>query len=119
DVAGGREQFVSFEDRERDLLVGFCRLRFPNDPVRPELGDAAVVRELHVYGNETPLRAEGASEGDWQHRGYGRRLMEHAEKLAREAGYERLAVLSGVGVRQYYEQQLGYHRDGPYMSKRL
>ena len=123
DVAGGREQFVSFEDRERDLLVGFCRLRFPNDPVRPELADAAVVRELHVYGNETPLRAEGAGEGkgegDWQHRGYGRRLMEHAEKLAREAGYERLAVLSGVGVRQYYEQQLGYHRDGPYMSKRL
>ncbi len=121
EVAGGREHFVSFEDREQDLLVGFCRVRFPGDPVRPELEDAAVVRELHVYGSEAPLQGEaGADErADWQHQGYGRRLMEHAESLAREAGYSKMAVLSGVGVRQYYEEQLGYHRDGPYMSKRL
>jgi elongator complex protein 3 len=119
EVAGGREQFVSFEDRDRDLLVGFCRLRFPGDPVRPELDDAAVVRELHVYGSEAPLGQDEGESADWQHQGYGRRLMTHAESLAREAGYDRLAVLSGVGVRQYYEEQLGYHRDGPYMSKRL
>ncbi len=115
DVAGGREHFLSFADRDRDLLVGFCRLRFPNDPVRPELDDAAVVRELHVYGSEAPL----GEDAEWQHQGYGRRLVEQAEERARSAGYSKLAVLSGVGVRQYYEQKLGYHRDGPYMSKRL
>jgi elongator complex protein 3 len=126
EVAGGREHFLSFEDRERDLLVGFCRLRFPNDPVRPELADAAVVRELHVYGSEAPLAeaptADSGGDPDrpaYQHQGYGRRLMAAAERLAREAGYPRLAVLSGVGVRGYYTEKLGYHRDGPYVSKRL
>jgi elongator complex protein 3 len=115
EVAGGREHFLSFEDRELDLLVGFCRLRFPGDPVRPELEDAAVVRELHVYGSEAPL----GEEADWQHRGYGRELIERAERIAADAGYEKLAVLSGIGVRQYYRDKLGYHQDGPYVSKRI
>ncbi|MFB6108681.1 MAG: tRNA uridine(34) 5-carboxymethylaminomethyl modification radical SAM/GNAT enzyme Elp3 [Haloplanus sp.] len=112
---GGTEQFLSFEDPTADLLVGFCRLRFPNDPVRRELEDAAVVRELHVYGSEAGI---GAS-GDWQHRGYGRRLLQKAEELAADAGFEKLSVISGIGVRRYYREKLGYHQDGPYVSKRL
>ncbi len=51
EVAGGTEHFISFEDPVEDLLVGFCRLRFPGNPVRRELQDAALVRELHVYGS--------------------------------------------------------------------
>jgi len=115
EAAGGREQFLSFEDHERDLLVGFCRLRFPGDPVRPELEDAAVVRELHVYGSEASL----GDEADWQHRGYGRRLIERAEELAADAGFEKVCVLSGIGVREYYREKLGYHQDGPYVTKRI
>jgi len=118
EVAGGTEHFVSFEDRDRDLLVGFCRLRFPNDPVRRELQDAAVVRELHVYGSQVGVGQAGG-EGQQQHRGYGRRLLATAEELAADAGYETLAVLSGIGVRQYYREKLGYIQDGPYVSKRL
>jgi elongator complex protein 3 len=118
EVAGGTEQFISFEDREQDLLVGFCRLRFPNEPTRRELEDAAVVRELHVYGSEVGI-GEAGDEGSHQHRGYGRRLLAAAERLAREAGYGKLAVLSGIGVRQYYREKLDYHQDGPYVSKRL
>jgi elongator complex protein 3 len=53
-----------------------------------------------------------------QHRGYGERLMERAEEIAHDAGYSRLAVISGIGVREYY-RSLGYERDGPYMVKRL
>ncbi|WP_123537508.1 tRNA uridine(34) 5-carboxymethylaminomethyl modification radical SAM/GNAT enzyme Elp3 [Halosimplex salinum] len=118
EVAGGTEHFISFEDREKDILVGFCRLRFPNDPVRRELQDAAVVRELHVYGSEVGV-GQSAEDGGHQHRGYGKRLLHEAERLAADAGYGKLAVLSGIGVRQYYRQKLGYRQDGPYVSKRL
>jgi len=115
---GGTEHFISFEDREKDLLVGFCRLRFPNDPVRRELDDAAIVRELHVYGNEVAIGGEG-EDGDHQHQGYGTRLVREAEAIAADAGYDKLAILSGIGVRQYYREKLGYKQDGPYVSKRL
>ena len=125
DAAGGTEHFISFEDFGKDLLVGFARLRFPGQPVRRELQDAALLRELHVYGSEVGLagadgRGEEDGDGrDWQHRGYGKRLMAEAEALAADAGYERLAVISGIGARQYYREQLGYHQDGPYVVKRL
>ncbi|WP_096389400.1 tRNA uridine(34) 5-carboxymethylaminomethyl modification radical SAM/GNAT enzyme Elp3 [Halopenitus persicus] len=133
EVAGGTEHFIAFEDPVRDLLVGFCRLRFPSyaagqpgtpgtetDPVRRELADAAIVRELHVYGSEAAIGEDaGAGGSDWQHKGYGRRLIEHAEELARDAGFPKVAVISGIGARQYYRDKLGYHQDGPYVSKRL
>jgi len=116
-VARGTEHFLSFEDRDQGLLVGFCRLRFPDDPVRRELQDAAVVRELHVYGREVAV-GEDADAGQ-QHRGYGRRLVRRAEDIAASAGFEKLAVLSGIGVREYYREKLDYRQDGPYVSKRL
>ena len=121
EAAGGTERFISFEDTERDLLIGFCRLRFPNDPVRRELENAALVRELHVYGSEAGIARGGETDGEreWQHRGYGRRLLRTAEDLAADAGFEKLSVISGIGVRQYYRRKLGYHQDGPYVSKRL
>jgi len=118
EAAGGTERFLSFEDFERDLLVGFARLRFPGETRRRELEDAALLRELHVYGGEAAI-GETSRDGQHQHRGYGRRLVERAEEMAREAGYRKLAVISGIGARQYYERKLDYHQDGPYVSKRL
>ncbi len=119
EVAGGTEHFISVEDREQDLLVGFCRLRFPGQVVRKELREAAVVRELHVYGSEVGVGDVGEAEGSHQHRGHGQRLIERAEAIAAKAGYGKLAVLSGIGARQYYREKLGYIQDGPYVSKRL
>jgi elongator complex protein 3 len=115
EAAKGTEFFVAFEDPVADLLVGFCRLRFPYEPVRPELQDAAIVRELHVYGSEAGI----GSDGEWQHRGYGRRLIDRAEEIAEDAGYDKLSVISGIGVRQYYREKLGYYQDGPYVSTTL
>ncbi len=115
DSGGGTEQFISYEDSERDLLVGFCRLRFPNEPVRQELDNAALVRELHVYG---PMVQVGQESADWQHKGYGEKLLRHAETMAADAGFSKLSVISGIGAREYY-RNLGYHQDGPYVSKRL
>ena len=118
EASGGTEFFLSFEDFEQDLLVGFARVRFPNNPVRRELENAALLRELHVYGTEVGV-GDNTADGQHQHRGYGRRLMERAEELAVDAGYDKLSVISGIGARQYYKQKLGYHQDGPYVSKRL
>jgi elongator complex protein 3 len=118
EAGGGTEHFISFEDREKGLLVGFCRLRFPNDPVRRELENAALVRELHVYGSQVGVGQESAADQQ-QHRGYGRRLLAEAERRAVDAGYDKLSVLSGIGVREYYREKLDYFQDGPYVSKRL
>ncbi|MDI6639221.1 MAG: tRNA uridine(34) 5-carboxymethylaminomethyl modification radical SAM/GNAT enzyme Elp3 [Methanocellales archaeon] len=113
EVCGGIEHFISFEDVEKDILIGFLRLRFPNDPHRPELSNAALVRELHIYGPMVPI---GSRTDGWQHRGYGEELLCTAEHLAMENGFNKIAILSGVGVRGYY-RKLGYEHDGPYMSK--
>ncbi|WP_411966742.1 tRNA uridine(34) 5-carboxymethylaminomethyl modification radical SAM/GNAT enzyme Elp3 [Haloferax sp. YSSS75] len=115
EASGGTEHFISFEDPVEDLLIGFCRLRFPGNPVRRELQNAALVRELHVYGSEAGIGADG----DWQHKGFGRKLLAHAEELSRDAGFDKISVISGIGVRQYYKEKLGYYQDGPYVSKRL
>jgi elongator complex protein 3 len=133
EAAGGTEHFISYEDPDNNLLIGFCRLRFPGNPQRAELREAALVRELHVYGPMVEVsEARSASEtssgdeprdGDesyeWQHKGYGRKLLRKAEALAADAGYEKVSVISGIGAREYYREKLGYHQDGPYVSKRL
>ncbi len=116
-ACGGQEHFISFEDTEKDILIGFIRLRFPNAPHRQELLGAALVRELHVYGSMVP---PGLSAGvaQWQHRGYGEELLAQAEEKARSAGYEKIAVTSAIGARDYY-RKFGYGREGPYMTKKM
>ena len=115
----GREIFLSFEDVKKDILIGFLRMRIPSEKAhRPEINDkTAIIRELHVYGSMMPL---GEKEiGQWQHMGYGERLLEEAEKIAVEV-YEknRMNVISGIGARNYYKK-FGYSKLGPYMSKDL
>ncbi len=116
EAGGGTEHFISYEDPDNDLLIGFCRLRFPGNTQREELHDAALVRELHVYG---PMVEVGNESYDWQHKGYGRKLLRRAEAIAADAGYEKVSVISGIGAREYYREKLGYYQDGPYVSKRL
>lgn len=114
EAAGGMEHFISYEDWTKDLLIGFCRLRFPNDPVRRELTNAAIVRELHVYGNQVEI---GHTSGDFQHQGFGEALLREAEQRAADAGFQKISVISGIGAREYYREKHGYVKDGPYMSK--
>jgi elongator complex protein 3 len=113
EACDGEERFI--QAGSRDVLVGFARLRFPCRPFRSELSDAALLRELHVYGSVVPI-STGAGAEEWQHRSFGARLLSAAEEEARDQGYRRLAVMSGVGVRPYYRKQ-GYERVGPYMIK--
>jgi elongator complex protein 3 len=61
---------------------------------------------------------EAAEVEEWQHRNFGRLLLSRAEKIAKTAGYVRVAIMSGIGVRPYYRRQ-GYERRGPYMVKEM
>jgi len=112
----GTEYFLSYEDVENDLLIALLRLRFPCAPHREELKHAALVRDLHVYGELVGLGER--KEHSWQHRGYGARLLINAEEIAVDWGYRKIAMMSGLGVREYYER-LGYTREGPFMVKYL
>ena len=53
---------------------------------RPELENAALLRELHVYGSLVPVGKDAESE-EWQHRNYGKELLLRAEEIARGAGF--------------------------------
>ncbi|XP_070590982.1 elongator complex protein 3 [Erythrolamprus reginae] len=116
---GGWETFLSYEDPEQDILIGLLRLRkCSEDTFRPELkGGVSIVRELHVYGSVVPVSSRDPSK--FQHQGFGMLLMEEAERIAKEEhGSWKIAVISGVGTRDYY-RKIGYGLEGPYMVKRL
>jgi len=118
-AAGGREVMLYFADGA-ETLFGLLRLRLQPEPLGApgnDGGPSAVVRELHVYGPEVPLDGQVAQAA--QHRGLGRALLQEAEDIAAgEFGTARLAVLSGVGAREYYVES-GYMLQGGYMVKRL
>jgi elongator complex protein 3 len=118
EASGGREIFLSFED-EHETLFGLLRLRIEPESIK-SLGaksPLALVRELHVFGSELALgkHADKAA----QHHGLGKTLLAEAERIAAdEFGASLVAVLSGVGARQYYAE-LGYKFNFGYMTKRL
>ncbi|KAK2152855.1 hypothetical protein LSH36_316g06003 [Paralvinella palmiformis] len=116
---GGWETFLSYEDPEQDILIGLLRLRkCSKDTYRIELkGGCSIVRELHVYGSVVPVHARDPTK--FQHQGFGMLLMEEAERIAKEEhGSNKIAVISGVGTRNYY-RKIGYELEGPYMTKSL
>lgn len=122
ETATGREVFLSFENKGAHTLAAFLRLRLPQtapqDFYKDELvvlKDAALVRELHTYGQMKHINEKGNQS---QHLGLGKRLMEEAEDIARKGGFKKIAVISGVGVRGYY-RKLGYMLEGTYMVKYL
>lgn len=121
DASKGKEHFLSFEETKNDVIIGFLRLReLSENLIRPEFKEkpTIVVRELHVYGALLGLRSIYKGDLQWQHRGYGKELLSKAEEIGKENNYAKIAVISGIGVREYY-RKLGYTLDGPYMSKTL
>ena len=113
-ASNGTEFFIQFVNKD-NILFGLLRLRFPYNPFLKELKDAAIIRELHVYGKAIEL---GKKNEIGQHTGLGKRLMQVAENIAKENNYKNIAVISGVGVREYY-RKLGYNLKGFYMVKHI
>lgn len=116
----GQEIFISFEDLVQDILIGYLRLRIPSDQahrLEVTVSKTAVIRELHIFGPE--LEVGGSPSYQWQHRGYGKALVEEAERIAEAVyGCDIILVTSGLGAREYY-RRLGYSVLGPYMCKKL
>jgi elongator complex protein 3 len=82
----------------------------------PVLKNAALIRELHVYSNISDVGNN--IENSYQHRGYGKRLLETAENISKSHGYNKIAVISGTGVRNYYRKN-GYELIDTYMLKTI
>jgi elongator complex protein 3 len=131
------EHFISFDTAD-DGLAGFVRLSLPagdaaplsppkSGELQPDLGGgwkggfpdldgAALIREVHVYGQSLPVGAEMG--GAAQHIGLGTRLLEEAERVARLRGFKRMAVIAAVGTRKYYLDR-GFERGALYLVKNL
>ena len=130
DASGGKEIFLSFEDKDRKQLYSLLRLRIPSHffetqaktkhvwgPGLQTLKDCAIVRELHTYGQTAAISGKNSLS---QHKGLGQKLMKEAERIVKkEFGIKKIAVISGAGVRDYYRQKLGYKLDSGYMVKNL
>ncbi len=128
DASGGREIFLSFENKNRTKLYSLLRLRITSQ-------NKAIVREIHTYGQLYPLSGRVALISP-QHKGLGKKLIKEAEKIARKDynppttsshlpkgkrapfGLNKIAVISGVGVRNYWKK-LGYKLKDTYMIKNL
>ena len=117
-ACNGEENFLSIEDVNEESIAGFLRLRFPSENhFRGEIRDkTALVRELHVYGNMIKIGGKNPKIG--QHTGFGEKLLKEAENLSIENGKDEIAIISGIGSRNYY-RKFGYERVGPYMVKKL
>lgn len=119
------ERFLQWVTPE-GKIAGFLRLSLPDQGFVAECakrcGDdapvclrEAMIREVHVYGVAARVGQEGVAA---QHRGLGRSLVARACGLAREAGFERINVISAVGTREYY-RSLGFADHGLYQQKAL
>lgn len=110
-ASDGKEYFISFESKDEKIIYGFCRLRIDqNSPIAP-----AIIRELHVYGELVPV---GNKTKKIQHTGLGKKLMQIAEDIANKNHCQTVAVISGIGAKNYY-RKLGYHLRDTYMIKSL
>lgn len=123
--SGGKEIFLSYENENRQKLYSLLRLRISQNNektsryVIPVLRNAAIIRELHTYGQAAPIHRERVPIISPQHKGLGKKLIKEAEKITKnEFGLDKIAVISGVGARGYY-RKLGYGLKEEYMIKTL
>ena len=102
-------------------LIGFCRLRLnnnSNENIFDELKNSALIRELHVYSSSTGIGNN--DNNSQQHKGYGMLLVKTAEEIALQNNFNKIIVIAGVGVREYYKNKCGYSnslKEGGYMVK--
>lgn len=116
---GAREFFLSFETPNQQYIYGFLRLRLSHTAgigVFPALENAALIRELHVYGQLIPTYTRHSKSKSSQHAGFGKRLLVEAERIAVSNGFSKLAVIAGIGTRNYY-RKFGYELSETFMVK--
>ena len=115
------EHFLTFEDKEDRTIFSLLRLRLPSEnkevlEVLPELKWAALIREIHTFGDQLSIWEAWSTFG--QHIGLWRRLIEKSEEIAIDAWYKKMAVIAWVWVRAYYIKRW-YHLEWEYMVRDL
>jgi elongator complex protein 3 len=147
-ASDGKEIFLQYVSPDKKKLFALLRLRIPShlchsglDPksrqshqsannldsrfhgndklykLLPVLKNAAIIREVHTYGKMTQIDEKDVSSP--QHIGLGKKLLLEAERIAKEEfGFEKIVVISGVGVRGYY-RKAGYKLKETYPVKNL
>jgi len=115
---GGKEYFLSIIDKKNNKIAALLRLRLAKNrkPIFKALENSALVREIHTYGEVVGI--ETKSDQRSQHRGFGSWLIREAEKIARDHGYQKIVVIAGVGVREYFKKN-GYQLQNSYMVKQI
>lgn len=119
----GIENFITVDTIKTDKLIGLVRLHLPKKEIKnnqflEELNGCALIRELHVYGQQKTLNENYKLKSHSQHKGYGKMLMHKAEEEAKSKGFKKVAVISAIGTREYYKK-LGYKKIGTYMIKEI
>ena len=115
----GKDYYIAIESEDARAVFGFIRLRIPNSYYFTQfdcLKEMGLIRELHVYGNVVPVGYE--SKGDAQHVGIGKKLLREAEKIAFLKDCKGVAVISGIGVTEYYKKR-GYKMIDTFMVKKF
>lgn len=120
-ASGGQEIFLQYVSPDKKKLFALLRLRIPHTNNSHHfifaLKNAALIREVHTYGKLAAINRKDAASP--QHIGLGKKLMAEAERIAlEEFGFQKIAVISGVGVRDYY-RKLGYRLKATYMLKNM
>jgi elongator complex protein 3 len=111
--SAGNEFFISYKTKTDDKIAGFLRLHIPlGANFIEELNNKAIIREIHVYGQVVGLGQK--REGKSQHLGLGTLLMQKAKEIAKEKGFEQIAVISAIGTREYYAKK-GFEKGELYM----
>jgi histone acetyltransferase (RNA polymerase elongator complex component) len=103
-------------------IIGFCRLRIDNNAgadIIQEIKECALIREVHVYGYSLGVGNCNNGLKSSQHKGFGKLLVKKAEEIAAIHGFKKIAVIAGVGTREYYKNKCGYSLKGTYMVKDL
>ena len=113
----GDNYFIAYESYDLRALFGFIRLRFvdENNMTKFEiLKNRGLIRELHVYGDTTAVNTY--DKRGCQHTGIGKGLLKIAELETMKRGIYGIVVISGEGVKGYYEKN-GYREVDTFMVK--
>ncbi len=132
EASGGHEYFIQMIDPIDRTLFGVCRLRIPSQIFShethyiPELDSAALIRELHVFGDQIPVGVNSTSSAKptentsiaGQHMGMGKKMLQKCEEIIKwkYPTVKKIAVISWVGAREYYRSR-GYELCSEYMVK--
>ncbi len=99
---------------KENRIHGFLRLHMTKDAGKeafPVLKNKGLILEFHVYG-KVQSTYSSREKSKSQHKGFGTILIEHAENIVKQEGHRYnglngMAVIAGVGVRNYYRKK-GY-----------